>query len=153
MKIILQISMLLFLIIPAAAQNSVEEDKKQIKNLIVNSFDDILSKMNSEKLAKYYTNDFLLLENGEIWDIDDIKDYISNARKQGPLPERINSFDFIEIKIVGKMAWAAYHNNAVFKIDNETRNEMNWLESATAIRTPDGWKLQMLHSTILQNQQ
>ncbi|MDT0641507.1 DUF4440 domain-containing protein [Zunongwangia sp. F363] len=152
MKKILQISLLLFLILPVSAQNSIEEDKRQTRNLIANSFDDIFSDMDTAKLSKYYTADFLLLENGEIWDIDTIKNYMKNARAQGLLPERINSLDFIEIKIQDKMAWVAYYNNAVFKMDNEIRNEMNWLESATAILTPDGWKLQMLHSTILQHE-
>jgi hypothetical protein len=31
---------------------------------------------------------------------------------------------------------------------DEVVREINWLESASAILTDEGWKLQLLHSTI-----
>ncbi|MDT0677098.1 DUF4440 domain-containing protein [Autumnicola musiva] len=150
---IIQLSLLLFLIAPASAQTCVKENEEQIKDLIISSFDDIFSDMDTEKLEKYYSDDFLLLENGEVWDMDIITSYMNRAKAQGAQPERINSFDFIEIKIWDKMAWVAYRNKAIFKKDDKVVNEMNWLESATAVFTENGWKLQMLHSTLIQDEQ
>ena len=134
------------------AQTSNETDEAQLKNLIINSFQDIFSNLDPESIGKYYTEDFLLLENGEVWDNEIITDYMNRAKANGTQPERINSFDFIEIKVRDEMAWMAYHNNAVFKMAGKVEGEMNWLESATAIKTKEGWRLQMLHSTVVEEE-
>ena len=136
----------------AVAQTSNGTDEAQLKNLIINSFEDIFSNLDTESIGKYYTEDFLLLENGEVWDNEIITDYMNRAKKRESRPERINSFDFIEIKIRDEMAWLAYHNNAIFKMSGKVEGEMNWLESATAIKTEDGWRLQMLHSTVVEEE-
>ena len=44
-----------------------------VKNLISNSFQDIFSDLDSTAVSKYYTNDFMLLENGVIWCFDPYK--------------------------------------------------------------------------------
>lgn len=152
MKNIFTLLLLMLIYTSAVAQNSKETDEAQIKNLIINSFQDIFSNLDPESIEKYYTEDFLLLENGEIWDNEIITNYMKRAKESGKQPERINSFDFIEIKIEDEMAWVAYHNNAVFKMSGRVEGELNWLESATAIKTEDGWRLQMLHSTVVEDE-
>lgn len=128
-------------------QSGSKTDKAQIKQLIVESFDEIWSKLDSKNIDKYYTKDFLLLENGEIWNNDSIANYLNKAILDKPIPKRVNSIEVIEIKILNKMAWIAYKNKAVFSFDDQKRNKVYWLESATAILTKNGWKLEMLHST------
>ena len=132
----------LFFAFQMHAQNS---DEQQLKDLIRNSFDDIFSQEGNGELDKYYTADFLLLEVGEVWDMDRIKRELSNYDLKSR--KRINDFDFIQVKIEGNTAWIAYHNTATFEKDGEVIGEMRWLESATAIKTDAGWKLDMLHST------
>lgn len=129
-----------------------DTDKSQIKNLVVDSFDHIWSELNSENIDKYYTKDFLLLENGEVWNNDSITHYLDNAILRKPNPKRVNTIEIIEIKISNNMAWIAYHNHAIFSIDNTIVRKAHWLESATAILTEDGWKLEMLHSTRISNE-
>lgn len=153
MKTTFQFFFLLLLSVPVAAQTSAENEEQQIKDLISNYFQDIFSKNAQDKLAVYQTEDYILLEDGEVWDTEIIKTYMEKAAARERLPERINTFNFIEVKVAGDMAWAAYHNNAVFKMDDKKVGEMNWLESATAIRTEDGWKLQMLHSTVVREKE
>lgn len=152
MKKSFQLLLMLFLTASAAAQTSTESDEELIKDLIVDSFQDIFSNLDPETLGTYYTEGFLLLENGEVWDLEIITNYMNRANQQQNQPERINSFEFIETRIEGKMAWTAYHNKASFEKDGEVVGEMNWLESATAIKTEDGWKLQMLHSTVVEKE-
>ena len=53
-------------------QSSIKADESLIKELIIESFDEIWSKLNSKNIAKYYTADFLLLENGEVWNNDTV---------------------------------------------------------------------------------
>ncbi|MBC7525455.1 MAG: DUF4440 domain-containing protein [Flavobacterium sp.] len=143
--------MLLFTTI-AFGQVSKETDKTRIKNLVNASFDEIWSKLDSKNINKYYTKDFLLLENGEVWNNDSIANYLDNAIIRKPNPTRINKIEIIEIKVANKMAWVAYHNYATFTVDNKIIRKAHWLESATAILTENGWELEMLHSTPIKNE-
>jgi len=129
-------------------QTSIEIDKSHLKELIIKSFDEIWSKLNSKNIEKYYTKDFLLLENGEVWNNDSIANYLDNAILKKPIPNRVNSIEFIEIKVTKGMAWIAYRNQAILTIENKIVRKTHWLESATAILTENGWKLEMLHSTV-----
>lgn len=133
-------------------QVSNENDKKIIKNLVIESFDEIWSKLNSKNIDKYYTKDFLLLENGEVWNNDTIAKYLDKAILEKPNPKRVNTIKIIEIKVANKTAWVAYHNYATFSIDDKNVYEAHWLESATAILTDKGWKLDMLHSTPIKKE-
>jgi hypothetical protein len=132
-------------------QNAIETDKSLIKNLIIKSFDEIWSKLDSKNIDNYYAKDFMLLENGVIWNNDSISDYLDKAVLKKHIPNRVNSIDFIEVKVLNGMAWVAYQNQAIFSLENQIIRKAHWLESATAILTENGWKLQMLHSTPTQN--
>lgn len=147
MKRINFIILMMFFTTISFGQVSNETDKTRIKNLILESFDEIWSKLDAKNIDKYYTKDFLLLENGEIWNNDSIKNYLDNAMLRKPNLKRMNTIDVIEIKIANKMAWIAYQNYATFSSDNKIIRKAHWLESATAILTENGWKLEMLHST------
>lgn len=150
-KLITAILMICFATI-SYGQNSIKTDESQIKELIIESFNEIWSALNSKKMDKYYTKDFLLLENGEVWNNDTITNYLDNAALKKPIPNRVNSIEFIDIKILNGMAWVAYKNQAIFSLDNKIIREAHWLESATAILTENGWKLEMLHSTRTKNE-
>jgi hypothetical protein len=141
------IFLMMFFTTISFGQVSNETDKTRIKNLIIESFDEIWSKLDAKNIDKYYTKDFLLLENGEVWNNDSIKNYLDNAMLRKPNLKRMNSIEVIEIKIANKMAWIAYQNYATFSSDNKIIRKAHWLESATAILTKNGWKLEMLHST------
>lgn len=130
-------------------QRSIETDKSRIKELIIKSFDEIWSELNSKNIDKYYTKDFLLLENGEVWNNDSISKYLDNALLRKPKPVRINT---IEIRVANGKAWVAYQNYATFSTDTTIIRKAHWLESATAILTENGWKLEMLHSTRIKNE-
>ena len=138
-------SFLLILMLSNIGLGQINSDKEQLKNLISESFDKIFSEKETDAMSDYYTKDFLLLEHGEVWDRQKITEMMKMIKDD--TSERINTFDFVEIKITGDTAWIAYHNTAIFKKEGNKIGEMNWLESATAIKTKDGWKLDMLHST------
>ena len=134
---------LFFPVFVSFAQN--DSDKDQLRTLVQDAFDDVLSKMDTESIPDYFTNDFILLEHGEVWDIPKLKSMLNSDDKNDV--KRINDFEFIQINVSGETAWIAYHNKATFKNGNEIVGEVNWLESATAIKTKDGWRIDMLHST------
>ncbi|WP_051205366.1 nuclear transport factor 2 family protein [Salinimicrobium xinjiangense] len=141
---------IIFMSMTTFGQTSEKTDEEQIKELIEKTFQEIFSDYEPQALDTCLTEDFLLLETGEVWDMEKMRSYVERSGERRSTVKRLNYFDFIEIKIEGKMAWVAYHNNAKFKQGEEIVREMNWIESATAILTDEGWKLQMLHSTVKQ---
>lgn len=139
------ISSILILTIFNISFAQISSDEGHLKALVRNSFDDVFSNMDVESIPEYFTEDFILLERGEVWDLNKLKsmlnsDYMNDVN-------RLNDFEFIQIKINGDSAWLTYHNKASFQKGDEIVGEMNWLESATAIRTKEGWRMDMLHST------
>ncbi|WP_111670069.1 DUF4440 domain-containing protein [Algoriphagus litoralis] len=131
----------------AFAQNIVSSDEKEIQNLIQNSFDALFSNYDSKQLPDFYTEDFLLFEQGEIWDMDFIKNYLTRAQANPNPPTRTNRFEFIETKVDGNRGWVGYWNYATITQDGKVIRDIKWLESATAVKTDKGWRLDMLHST------
>ncbi len=134
--------------IKALAQNSTKpNDAQEIQQLIQDSFDSLFSGYRAELLDSFYTPDFLLLEQGEVWDMDFIKTYLEDRSKNPNPVTRTNRFEFIKTEVFGERAWVAYHNWATFTKEGTAPREVYWLESASAVRTSEGWRLELLHST------
>lgn len=143
MKTLLVLVALLF----STTAFSQTSDVRQVEQLIQDSFDEIFSNYNAEKLTDFYTEDFILLEHGEVWDMAFIRNYLGKAKSNPNPPTRTNRFEYIKTIVEGDRAWIAYHNYATISLDGQVLRELYWLESATAIRTENGWRLDMLHST------
>ena len=134
------------------AQNSTKpNDAQEIQQLIQDSFDSLFSGYRAELLDRFYTPDFLLLEQGEVWDMDFIKTYLGDRSKNPTPVVRTNRFEFIKTEVFGNRAWVAYHNWATFTTEGAAPRQVYWLESASAIRTSEGWRLELLHSTRVEN--
>ena len=146
------IILMLFFNSIAFAQVSSDTHKKQIQNLVLESFDEIWSKLEPTNIEKYYTKDFLLLEHGEVWNNDTITEYLNKAKLNLPIPKRVNTIKIIAITVTKKTAWVAYHNYATITADDKIIRKVHWLESATVILTNKGWKFNMLHSTRVKSE-
>ncbi len=105
-----------------------------------------LSLRNADSLKYYTTEDFQLLEDGEVWNMDTLVNKMSSRKSSDII--RINHFDFITTRFQGKMAWVSYRNTAEFR-KGEKKQLVKWMESAVLIKTAGRWKVQMLHSTPL----
>ena len=144
---------LLFFATALYAQKNTENDTVLIKNLIIESFNQLWSNMDEKLIDKFYTKDFILLENGEIWNNDSISINFKKAKlREKIIPIRTNKIDFIDIKIGNGMAWVAYHNRGSWTHEKKVLGNAHWLESAIAIWTDNRWKVQMLHSTIIKEE-
>lgn len=146
-KNIVSLIFILFSTYSTQAQNIQPKEEEAIQQLIQNAFDGVWSDLDSIKIAEYHTDDFLLLEHGEVWNNDTIKSYIAKARQTEKIPTRVNKFEFIRFVKSKKSIWVAYQNYATISRDGAVIANLQWLESAVAIKTKQGWKLQMLHST------
>ncbi len=123
------------------------EEEKEIKKLVQGIFDDVWGGLDSTKILDYHTEDFIILENGELWNNSDVKNYVRNSLNQTIIHKRENSFDFISMEKQGTSIWAAYHNYASFSVVGKETGKGYWLESIVAIPTDQGWRLRMMHST------
>jgi len=129
-------------------QGSISDDEIEIaKNLIQGSFDDLWAGVDSTKIKNYHTDDFIILEQGEIWDNERIKEYMRGQLSRANRPVRTNRMEYISIEKYGASIQIAYWNYADFKLNDSLVGKASWLESALAVKTENGWRLKMMHST------
>lgn len=100
-----------------------------------------MSAVDHTKMQELVTNDFQLLEVGEVWDLDDLIKVINPSEYS-----RRNYFNVVTTKSNGNTAWISYWNKATFT-KGDIVNTVVWLESAVLVRSNSSWKIQMLHST------
>ena len=152
MKHLPKLLFVFFLIIMSCQKEKVEivtnnnDDFKTVEQVVQRIFDDIWSDKKAELLTKYHTDDFILLEHGEVWTNDTIANWCKRAKLRDEGVKRINSFDFFEAKREGNRIWMAYHNYATIKKDTISR-KLEWLESIVAVKQDSIWKLELMHST------
>ncbi|GLX78267.1 hypothetical protein tinsulaeT_16070 [Thalassotalea insulae] len=99
------------------------------------------SAFDHDKLKSFMTDDFQLLEVGQIWDANKL---ISVIRPSNMV--RKNYFQLVTTKLHDDSAWVSYWNKAIFT-NNGKSGTMYWLESAVLVKHGAGWQIQMLHST------
>ncbi|NOY48603.1 MAG: DUF4440 domain-containing protein [Chlorobi bacterium] len=130
-----------------------QSDIDSVKGLISNSFQDIWSDLDSTKIEKYYTNDFILLENGIVWNNDSVKSHLNRKLKEVEIYKykRLNKFDFLKSVHNQNTIWIAYDNYGTWVKGIDTLGSVHWLESVIAKKENGRWKLQQLHSTTVKN--
>lgn len=151
-------SIIAFTLLFSALSFAQATDEAQFKKLIEDSFQEIWSNLDESKIKKFYTEDFLLLEDGEVWNndsvkiaVNDIKSRFESTENKANKFERINSFEFIKSKSEGNIGWIAYHNYADMLMNGTNIAKIHWIESATFIKEKNGWRIQSLHSTLVKD--
>lgn len=148
------LSLLMFLVIgvscnqktPEKTQETDEEAIQSVELVIQNLFDEVWAGYDETAITKYQTEDFLLLEHGEVWNNDTIANWCKKMQKKGQSMQRVNTFKRIDAQKNGDKLWLAYHNYGSFKRDTITFNR-SWLESVVAVKQDTVWKLELMHST------
>lgn len=128
------------------------KEEAAVQQLVIDTFQSLLSDYDSTQIETYLTSDFILLEHGEVWNNDTIQYYITKALQNENRATRTNRFEFIKMEKSGDMIWVAYDNWATWTKDGEVVNKMHWLESVVAIKEEEVWKLKMMHSTRIDNE-
>ncbi|HTE27481.1 DUF3828 domain-containing protein [Flavitalea sp.] len=90
------------------------------------------------------TIDYLLVENGEIWNMEMERAHYSknNHRKI----DRKDYFNFKHVSITGDLAYAVYGLKSVIIEEGQTTNKV-WNESVVFRREQGKWKIALIHST------
>jgi len=122
---------------------SVSQAAEKLPFNSVQSLFAAMSAFDDFKMKAVVTEDFQLLEAGEVWDIDML---IMAIKPNGALYKRRNYFSIINVVTKTDVVWISYWNKATFSMQNKNR-EASWLESAVLVKEKDNWKIQLLHST------
>ncbi|HLA59244.1 MAG TPA: nuclear transport factor 2 family protein [Puia sp.] len=127
------------------AQDNISGKQKAVQKTLADLFQ-ALADQDLDKLKDNCTTDVLIIENGEVWNLDTLLKKASQPRAADF--KRINTIEFIDIKVSGKIAWATYNNQAAITRNGQT-SLVKWLETAILVKEAGHWKVKTLHSTLL----
>ena len=94
------------------------------------------------------TNNYLLIENGEIWDMKkEAEYYVKNANRK---MDRKDYFEIKYVRVYGDYGYAVYN----LKSDITEFGKLitrKWIESAIFRKINGEWKIELLNSTPIGN--
>jgi len=121
-----------------------EAEKIKVQNTLTTYFNS-LSQRDWDGIRALSTNDFILLENGLVWN----NDSLINAMELYQSGTEISySFDFHKTEVYDSMAWIFYHNTGTVLTDT-TEIKIQWVESVNFIKEGGKWKACFAHSTMV----
>ena len=127
-------------------QSNPTSKQRLVQKAVVDLFQ-ALADRDVAKLTVHCTEDVLILENGAVWNIDSLVQRVSRNKAVTDF-KRVNTFEFIDTKLEGKIAWTTYFNQADIMRNGKTR-VVRWLETAVLEKAGDQWKVKTLHSSLL----
>ena len=146
MKYIVLTFMLTVQFFSAVSQSTVSTKELKVQKTIIALFQSLADR-DFDKMKECCTGDFIVLENGIIWNLDTLQEKIS-INNTIPDFNRVNTIEFTDTRIKGKTAWISYHNRADY-IRNGKKSYVQWLESAVLMKVGSKWRVQLLHSTVV----
>lgn len=122
---------------------SQKNDTTAIIQVLKSDYGTLFS-MDLKKHISNCTGDYLLIEDGDIWNMEkESKWYKDDANK---VTDRKDNFDFKHIRIDGNVAYAVY--NLKSDITKEGKlTQKNWNESTIFRKVNGEWKIALIHST------
>jgi len=128
------------------AQQPLTKDQQDVQKTIIDFFE-TLSNRDSLNLKNYCTADILLIEYGQIWNLDTL---IRKAIRKNTATDfkRINTLDFITSSVENKTAWTTYNLHSEI-IREGKKISRHWLETVVAVKVKNKWKIRVLHSTLI----
>lgn len=141
-------STFLFLLLTANVfSQNIAKDTLEIKKVLADFFE-VFTNPDMKYFDRNCIPEFELYEVGEVWNIDNIKNYVKKAQSTPKNWERTNKFKFIKFNIRKDIAWASYHNTAyISNLTDNSKREINWLESIILEKIKNKWFLVQMHST------
>ena len=131
------------LMAPTAARAAEEESVKQF---VRDDYFTFYVLMDREKYRAMLSDDYLLLEQGEILDI-------AGDMELMPPPDidykRKDAFEFHSVKIHDDTAWAVYTLRSDITDKKNGPRHREFLESMILRRSGTGWLAALLHSTLV----
>jgi len=128
------------------AQQSLTRGQQAVQKTVIDFFE-ALSNRDSLNLKNYCTADILLVEYGQVWNLDTL---IRKAIRTNTASDfkRINTLDFITSSVENKTAWTTYNLHSEI-IREGKKISRHWLETVVAVKVKNKWKIGVLHSTLI----
>jgi hypothetical protein len=123
-------------------QIKATDDPEKLKKLVMGYFKGIENK-DFDLLKALTTDDFVLYEDGSIWNNDSA---FMNIRRHLPFTVKY-TLDNIKIYVDNMSGDMTYSNHADFVFKDSSKESFDWIESATFRKTEQGWKMNFLHLT------
>lgn len=117
-------------------------DSLAIMTLIQNDYA-TYETLDIEAHRKNCTIDYILIENGEIWSIEQEAAYMKSLNEKS---KRINQFDKVSVTVERSFAYVVYELKSQITRNNITKN-YQWTESVVLRKQSGAWKIALIHST------
>lgn len=134
-----------FLLLIALAAQAARADYPAEFEPVVRLFSGI-SFANHDMIREATSDDFLLLEVGEVWDREMLLRAVVASGHQ-----RVNYFGVISVDRFGEVALVNYWNKALIT-GQGAPSARAWLESVVVELGADGWTIRQMHSTRIEPQ-
>jgi lactoylglutathione lyase len=132
-------------LVQLAAMGQGNSDSATIVQLLKDDYK-TMQNWDTQKHIANCTKDYLLIENGEIWDLQkEIESYKANANR---IIKRTDSFNILSLKIFGNVAYDVHHLQSVIT-ENNTSIIKVWNESVVFRKEGGRWKIALIHSSLL----
>ena len=133
------------LLIQQVAIAQGKSDSATIVQLLKDDYKTMQS-WDTQKHIANCTKDYLLIENGEIWNLQkEVESYKANASR---VLKRTDSFNILSVKIFGNMAYDVHHLKSVITENNNSITKV-WNESVVFRKEEGRWKIALIHSSLL----
>jgi hypothetical protein len=139
MKYLLCLLCLIF----SAMAFSQKNDSTTILQLLKNDYSTMLS-MDLNKHRSNCTEDYLLIEAGDIWNMEKEAQWYKDAANK--VADRKDNFDFKHIRIDENVAYVVYNLRSDITKEGKLIQK-NWNESAIFRKVNGEWKIALIHST------
>ena len=123
---------------------SARDSEATITEVVKRFYSTFYVEQSEKKYRAMLTDDYLLLENGEIMTAS--QDIALMPRPEDEY-KRTDLFDFRLIKITGETAYAVYLLNSEYSDKKRGHRKREFLESIVLRRSGKTWKVALLHST------
>lgn len=128
-----------------ASEAFAADDVSALKRRAVDYYKVYYTDLDKKKYRSMLTDDYVLLENGEIISLEQDVSLI-------PAPQddyqRNDSFDFHSVKVQGDLAYLVYFLKSDINDKKEGARKREYLESIIMRRDGGGvWRVALLHST------
>lgn len=123
-------------------QKKQTDDPEVLKQVLTEYFDGIKN-LNKGKLDSLTTKDFILFEDGKIWNNDSLVNFGKQFKSFTGEWKLYNMTTFVD----GMSGYIVYEDHGDLVINDTLTLHFNWLESANFKKVDGNWKLAFLHST------
>jgi ketosteroid isomerase-like protein len=135
--------LIFFLFLTTNAFSQEKNDSAAIVRLLVNDYK-TMGNWDIKSHIANCTGNYLLVENGEVWDIKKESEYyIKNANR---VIDRKDLFDIKYVRVYGDNAYAVYHLRSDITENGELKVK-TWIESTIFRKIKGKWKIELINST------